>query len=301
MIWQKSSAGLRHPIDAVVFDVDGVLIDDTVSYYAAIKATVEYVIRALYRASQTDVNVTDQAIMAFKAAGGFNDDWVLAYTICGLLLNGAARGEADLIELAAQSAGRGMPWLRAQHFASLDLDHDLVQRVGMEHYWGADQFQRAFSQAPAHYHGPGYVRLEKSLVSEAYWDQLRAAGVQQLGLITGRNTVELHSALKTLNLERSNPFTFMLDSTQLRKPDPQALAVMLDTLAPSGALYIGDTGDDLKLVLNYRQYRPRGVPCLAAIVAKAGQRELFQEAGADLVMDAATELPAALRALRAPA
>jgi len=41
------------------------------------------------------------------------------------------------------------------------------------------------------------------------------------------------------------------------------------------------------------------VPCLAAMIPKPGQAELFRLAGADVMLDSASELPAALEQLAA--
>ena len=54
------------------------------------------------------------------------------------------------------------------------------------------------------------------------------------------------------------------------------------------------SGDDLQLVLNYRSAGTSAISCLAAIVAKPGLAEHFAHAGADIVLDRTTELPAAI-------
>jgi HAD superfamily phosphatase len=297
MIWLKTDLVPTSPIDSIVFDVDGVLIDDTVSYYAAIKAAVRHIVQQLYGRPAPAGEIGDAEIKAFKAAGGFNNDWVLTYAAAGLILAGAATDGSDLIRIAGESAGRGMPWMRQRYFPHLQLEFDLAERVGMEYYWGAKELRRRWG-LPAMYHaGEGFVRLEAPLYPSDFFEQLRRAGVARFGVITGRNAIEMQSALETLGLVEHNPFMVILDADSLRKPDPAAMRAALDALGARSALYVGDTGDDLQLVLNYRA-GANPIPCLAAIVAKAGQRDYFAAAGADLVLDAAGELPTALAILR---
>ncbi len=53
----------------IIFDMDGVLVDVTESYRAAIQCTV---------ANFTGQQVTNETIQEYKNKGGFNDDWLLS-------------------------------------------------------------------------------------------------------------------------------------------------------------------------------------------------------------------------------
>src|SRR5271156_3051126 len=53
----------------IIFDMDGVLVDVTESYRAAITCTV---------ANFTGKQVTNEMIQEYKNKGGFNDDWLLS-------------------------------------------------------------------------------------------------------------------------------------------------------------------------------------------------------------------------------
>jgi HAD superfamily phosphatase len=56
--------------DLIVFDMDGVLVDVSESYRAAIQTTVRYF---------TGVEPTSDEVQAWKNRGGFNDDWKLSH------------------------------------------------------------------------------------------------------------------------------------------------------------------------------------------------------------------------------
>jgi phosphoglycolate phosphatase-like HAD superfamily hydrolase len=86
------------------------------------------------------------------------------------------------------------------------------------------------------------------------------------------------------------------------KPDPQALIYALETLNSRAAVYVGDTADDLDLVLRYRQNSQRtgetAVPVLAVCSAHAPEALVYQERGADIVISQVADLPAALASIR---
>src|SRR3989338_6970505 len=74
----------RLPFDAVIFDIDNVLIDTRASYTDCIIKTVETYLETVlgYQTSRSPL-LTRKDIETFKSLGGFNDDWDTCY---GLLL-----------------------------------------------------------------------------------------------------------------------------------------------------------------------------------------------------------------------
>ncbi len=58
---------------ALVFDMDGVLVDVTGSYRAAVVETIRHF---------TGVTVTPESIQEWKNRGGYNNDWVLCHHYC---------------------------------------------------------------------------------------------------------------------------------------------------------------------------------------------------------------------------
>jgi HAD superfamily phosphatase len=58
--------------DLIIFDMDGVLVDVTESYRAAIGATVKHF---------TGVEPSREEIQDWKNRGGFNDDWLLSHSM----------------------------------------------------------------------------------------------------------------------------------------------------------------------------------------------------------------------------
>jgi len=93
--------GERLPVDAVVLDVDGVLVDVADSYRRAVVETVRRV---------HDADVDRAAIQPLKDAGGFNNDWLVTDALALLALardrgyDGSVEGYADAI--AERGGGR---------------------------------------------------------------------------------------------------------------------------------------------------------------------------------------------------
>ncbi len=75
----------------IIFDMDGVLVDVTDSYRAAIQCTV---------ANFTGQQVTNETIQEYKNKGGFNDDWLLSQQAdSGSRVDGAVSGCGGLLPI----------------------------------------------------------------------------------------------------------------------------------------------------------------------------------------------------------
>lgn len=75
--------------ELICFDMDGVLIDTSKSYDAAIKQTVEYFV---------GTQPAQQAIDTLRSRGGFNNDWVLTYELIKQNTNDAAPEYEQVVE-----------------------------------------------------------------------------------------------------------------------------------------------------------------------------------------------------------
>lgn len=291
-MWMRPDIPNLSQLDTLFFDVDGVLIDEKTSYAATVKASVRFIMEKRMDASPARGEiVNDEVIAAFKVAGGFNNDWVLTYTIAGLILSGAADTPADLIHLAQESAGRGMEWLQDTYFPQTPLSLEEVTHICMEHYWGEALLHSRLGIQARYYRGPGFAQREKAFVEPGFFAQLREHGILHLGLITGRDEHELALALSALGLAENPPFDVMIHSTLARKPDPHALFLAVEATRPALSLFIGDTGDDVQLVHNYRQTYSDSPSCLLAIVSRHADARHFISAGADIILGNVTELP----------
>src|SRR5437867_12846171 len=90
--------------DCALFDVDGVLIDVRRSYNAAIKKTVEYMLKSITGRSFR-ILVSDPIILKFRASGGFNNDTDPTYAITLAMLANPAKNLVEGRKFLMQVAG----------------------------------------------------------------------------------------------------------------------------------------------------------------------------------------------------
>src|SRR6266704_2406035 len=69
------------------------------------------------------------------------------------------------------------------------------------------------------------------------------------------------------------------------KPDPRALRLAIEATGVKGGLYIGDTADDLDLVMHYQAGKKDNEPdMLAAMIVFEDEVATYQQRGADFVI-----------------
>ena len=61
-------------IDAILFDIDGVLLDVSLSFRAAIVETTQHYAKNTLHLEDTGKLILPEEVELFKFAGGFNDD-----------------------------------------------------------------------------------------------------------------------------------------------------------------------------------------------------------------------------------
>ncbi len=330
MVWIRAGVQIAQTIDSAVFDVDGVLIDTTGSYRLAVIATAEYIVGERLKLWRRDAAggaplVTLEDVRAFKLAGGFNNDWDLAFTFSALCTaqrrewRGQPEEKLRLADWAAQAyeatqrGQGGMAWTRATVPASAQPDYTLAQTVHDEFYWGAELLRELVQREPRYVlDAPGLIRSETVLMPSTLLAQLAAQGTRRFALITGRVGAEVSWAVRLLH-ERvdstytarfptrwgPSPFEQIVPGEEIAKPDPAALALVAKRLETGAGLYVGDTADDLALVLNYRAaYGNDQPPFLAVMIASGIEAEIYRERGADIVLPHIAALPEALQQAR---
>ncbi|HEX9070252.1 MAG TPA: HAD family hydrolase [Ktedonobacterales bacterium] len=327
MIWVRP--GLTLPsLDAVFFDLDGVIIDATGSYRQSVRQATQWLVReGQGLAGGPTPLVTEEDIAAFKLAGGWNNDWDLTTALASLwtarlrewagtplatvsLANWAERAAADT------RAGRGgMAWLRATVPASALLAYDEARWAHDEVYWGATLVREHYGHEPTAFpEAAGLVHNERLLVTERLFARLQDRGMDKFAVITGRVGPEVRMAMghvEDMLRERADdytwheshygrsPFITIISSEEIAKPDPTALVAALSRTGAHGAIYAGDATDDLMLVTRYRAEvlapNANQPPVLAAMIATDDAAAThFQQQGADLVLSRVEDLPQAL-------
>ena len=321
-------------LDTALFDVDGVLVDTRRSYRLAVMHASERIVRVVNGLTDAPTPMVSQSdIAAFKLAGGFNSDWDATRLFAGLwtarLREWRSQPEAEIsvhdwaarASEAAREGRGGIAWMRETFPASAIPDAETARWAHDEFYWGAALVRELYGHEPAFApEAEGFVQNEALLLREQTLAQLQRLGIAHFGLITGREDLEVDWAVRRLaescglpegeapdgapwyeSPHGRSPFASIVPASLYAKPDPRALRHAVQAIGASAGLYVGDTADDLDLVLRYRRELLSAdttlPPVLAVTIARGFEAETYAARGADLVLSEVGLLPEALERL----
>lgn len=294
-------------IDAILFDIDGVLLDVSGSFRAATIETIQYFAVNELGLEDTGKILEVEDIEAFKFAGGFNDDWDLTCAAAALVVGKWAQSNAK--ETAAlRNVGttwkeftdtlkrKGGGIVEAENFVlemlnptqrrefARNWNTRLVTRLFQEFYAGDDACKKLYGFEPETIHGHGYYQREVPLI-----DPVLTPPNLKLGVVTGRHPAEAELGLRHAKMfNRIKPVGWITPENGAKKPDGRTLMMARDALDFSFGLFIGDIMDDLNTVHNYRKLRGAGKARILSAICLTGpggetKRREFLEAGADIV------------------
>jgi phosphoglycolate phosphatase-like HAD superfamily hydrolase len=260
-------------VRGVILDVDGVLLDARPSYHAVAEEAARRAIAPLVgedRARSVPFD-REREIPAFKAAGGFNDDWEMSRAIALLLYQRAQREAPPLEDFLAEAGGRGVGALYAKH--PISIDQKIIARYCGALYGGSmcrDLFGFEARDMLADAPERGMWENEEVLPDP----RLLAAVAARfpLALYTGRNPGETRLAQRLCNLKISDDLCWVADGQRPRKPDPAGLlwlthALLRGARRGSEVLFLGDTADDQAAA---HSAQDAGAPIIYAHIAGPG-------------------------------
>ena len=263
-------------LDAVVFDVDGVLVDTDASYTEAVIRTV--------RSLQPDAPVDRRLIRLWRRSGDWNNDWDLAYGLY-CWANGSPRLDP------AAAARLTLPALEAAA-GDLSIGYRDVQGIFEEHYNGTAAAVARYG-VTARVHNEHPLALDEPvLLTAALLEQLAAMGITKLGVVTGRVRADWEQVAGRMPLPPGVPVATDEDG---RKPEPAGLRLVIERLAPRAVAVVGDTLNDLRMTQAYARVGTISAVCV--IRCDADERASYLRAGAVATIGSLAELPAALRAV----
>ena len=281
--------------DAVVLDVDGVLVDVADSYRRAIVETI---------GDEHGETIDRAGIQSFKNAGGFNDDWELTYAGSLYVLarrHGLDRGIDGFTDGIAANGG-GLD--AAEAVVADALDDDAVERVReawrpdhlravfQARYLGADLYREIEGSEPP-LDAPGYIHDEPVIVEP---DTLSILTDRfDTGILTGRPEPEAEIALERVGLSVPDPLRFTRDDWDEGKPHPAALIEIARRAGADTVVYAGDTLDDVRTAHNAAAADPDrsyyGIGVLTGGLTGEDGRRTFDADGADAVVESVNDLP----------
>ncbi len=284
-------------VDAVVLDVDGVLVDVADSYRRAIVESVEHVYGD---------TLPKADIQQFKNAGGFNNDWDVTDAVA-LYLLGRREGMAYSVSQftdAVEGMGGGLSAARTVVGEELTpagrervlarWDRDRLRDVFQQLYLGSDLY-RDLEGGDPDLDTEGYIYDEPVLVDRKTIAALRERF--DVGVLTGRPAAEAAIALDRAGLDPPEEHRFTMDDWSAGKPDPGALVTLAKRFGTDSVAYAGDTLDDVRTAINACQADNRtyyGIGVLTGGLSGPAGRRKFDSAGASAVVETVDDLPVLL-------
>lgn len=280
--------------DAVVLDIDGVLVDVADSYRRAIVESVDRVYGK---------TIDNEGIQQFKDAGGFNNDWELTYAAALFVLARREGLKMSLDEFTDEIEARG-GGLEAARAVVADLpsisqarvrdkwDTDRLREVFQALYLGSDLYRDLEGGDPP-LDASGYIHDEPVIVTEETIADLTDRF--DVGVVTGRPAAEADIALDRVGLDVPDEHRFTMDNWEHGKPHPHALTTLAERFDADVVTFTGDTLDDIETAVNAAEADPDrdyyGIGVLTGGLTGETGRAKYEAAGAAAVLDSVNDLP----------
>jgi HAD superfamily phosphatase len=281
--------------DAVVLDVDGVLVDVANSYRRAIVDTLSYVYGD---------TIERAAVQQFKDAGGFNNDWTLTDAAALFLLAREAGYEGSVEAFTDEIAARGGGLEAAEAVVEDALPLPAVDRV--RERWEPERLREVFQQlylgselyADLEGEEPdldaeGFINDEPVIVTPETIERLTRE--YDVCILTGRPEAEAKIALDRVGLDVPAERRFTMDDWAEGKPNPRALVALAERTGADSVVFVGDTLDDVRTAINAREADPdteyHGFGVFTGGLTGPEGRRKYEEAGADRILDSVNDLP----------
>ncbi|MDY3868708.1 MAG: HAD-IA family hydrolase [Pyramidobacter sp.] len=237
--------------DCIVFDVDGVLINGTVSFRAVVSKCIPlYWSDVLGLDADCDTDAGEY-YMAAKLYSSYNNDYDLVWALLSLT---AASGQEKLSAAfpslekwqaaLAEAGSEGLAWF--SRTCGNVVDRNIVQGVCTELYFGsADEREKKSFCGLLKQPVEPCRRLEKALFTTR-WDKLPLP----VGIYSGRYRNEIRAALETLGWS-DFPSDRIVSVEMCRKPDPSGMKYLCNAMGCSWPLYLGDAESDRMVMKNF--------------------------------------------------
>lgn len=217
--------------DALIFDIDGVLLDVSRSFPEVIRQTV-FRGWEKYCGGISDCSVYGaETERIMKRHGAFNDDFDLAWALLNIC---AASGEKKL------SAAFPTPDKLSADVASFSISvpHWVESRFGVHVQRGTihEMCRRLYGYGT----DGGLHKLEKPLIKKR-WSELPLP----VGIYTGRNKIEWSFAKECLGWDDFPSENAVLSDSGVRKPSPEGLEILCGRFGAKEPFVFGDTASDM--------------------------------------------------------
>ena len=291
-------------IDAIILDIDGVILDVSQSFRVVISETTQYYATEKLGLEDTGTLLELDEIDGFKMAGGFNSDWDLTVAAVALVIakqaisgatdtNSVREAGPSWTQFTDEIKRRGGGPVAAEQFVlelmtpterreySLNSHPKLVVQWFQERYAGVEECENLYGYEPETLKVEGYYQREKLILDTSFLPNL------PLGILTGRTANETQLALKMARLQIA-PNHRITESDGVRKPDGRTLVLLQEKMKFKNAVFIGDTWDDWQTVVDYRKFNESGRAKIYGCIVLDGpnaarHRKVFLEDNTEII------------------
>lgn len=272
-------ANIIDECEAIIFDIDGVLVDVRRSYNEAIIKTVQLILKDSYDIKIANKFPFEKLISKLRNTGGFNNDIDTAYAIILIILQGILINKMNIEETLGifdklveklDDKGKDSVEKELENMGDIrtiinelsypgrteeddDDDENMITTLFNEIFYGPVLFKEQFNREPKYYFEKPLISNDKLIIKEESIKKLSQRFNGNLGLISGRSKVASYFTLGNfMKYFKDNACIFLEDEKrEFSKPNAFSLHRVFDNLGLKSALYVGDSIADLLMVENF--------------------------------------------------
>ena len=232
--------------DALIFDIDGVLIDTSKSFDNA-------VIKAISIFTGTNI-FSIKELRNLRAVGGFNNDWHAAIAGAAWINFADYLSFSEYLQLCKKSK-KGIEGVRKQFPELKESFEQKITQIVKEAYGGRTACEKLYGFKPSMLSENGLWKSEVTMIDLDFIKKYK----EIIGIFTGRNHAETELAFSILGWSIDPSYVAFSDIPELDKPNPYKLTKLINNLHSDYPIYFGDTVDDLELVKEYRRKTEKNI------------------------------------------
>ncbi len=305
----------QNEYEAIIFDIDGVLIDVINSYNQTIIKTIHHILKNNFNISITDFPI-DKLISKFRYTGGFNNDidttysMILTIVYCKLInkkdINEIFKFFINLLEKIDEKGIRSVE-NELEKLGDIEnikiklgypKDDNIISTVFNEIFYGPDLFRKQFNRNPKYYFGKPLINKDKIIIKEKTIQDLSKEFDGKLILISGRSKVASYFTLNNLlDYFIKDACVFLEDEKrEYSKPNTYAINRVFNQLKLKNAIYVGDSIEDLLMVEKFRAETNSSKIIFCGIYGKNTDsskdlKRLLELNGADIIVENVNDIP----------
>lgn len=196
-------------IDALIWDMDGVLVDVTRSYMEAVRKTASIFL-------EREVSIDE--VLAIKSLIGMNDEIDATYALVSGLIDHT----------------------KIQRYGRL---YTHLTHVFEAHYLGQKLYSEWFGKEPEIKLKKGLIENETLLISRENLAKLKKK-YKKMAIATGRDRFEADIAIKTHKIGEYFDAIIVVENTEHHKPHPEPILKAIESIKANKSIYIGDSPSD---------------------------------------------------------